>query len=139
MGSDYRRTRHAAAYGDTAMSTTTEPQLLGALDQFTNALHWYHDRQPLDPAEALTEALDTWIGEHAAEHHHSEPFAAPATAPPDRLAAVLTQLVAAVEHLATGPRPDLITAVAIAEALDAWAAEQAAEHHHSLPFQRPAR
>lgn len=131
-----------ASYGDTPMRPISDdlpdPQLLAALDQFTNALHWYQPRHPLHAGDALAEAIDDWIGEHANEHHHSRPFTDDdPDGAGDPLAAVLTQLLAAFDYLDAGPRPGLTTTIALAEALDSWAAEQAAEHHHSQPFQRP--
>jgi hypothetical protein len=110
--------------------------LLAVLDQFTNTIYWYQQRHQLAATDGLVEAIDDWLAEHAAEHHRSQPFSS-ITCDGDPLATVLAHLDAAVTTLAAQDRPGITVAEALTEALDAWTAEQAAEHHHSQPFQRP--
>lgn len=121
---------------NTPMSRSPHDALLAALDQLTNAVYWYSERQPLTATAALVEALDDWIGAQAAEHHRSTPFAE-YTSDDDDLAITLIHLLAAVQHLHSTARPDLTVTAALTEAIDEWAAAQAAEHHFSEPFQRP--
>lgn len=131
----------------TTTATATVDGLLGALDQLTNAVYWYQVRHPLNAATALTEAIDDWISEHAAEHHHSQPFTTTTgtdvggdgDGDGDVLAVVLTHFLAAVTDLAaSGARPGLTTTAALTEAIAEWATAQSAEHHHDQPFQRPS-
>ena len=115
-------------------------ELLSGLDQMTNIIYWYQTSTStgLRAAAALTEAIDDWIGEHAAEHHHSEPFFS-SDRGDDPLAAVLAHLAAAVAALHTaGARPGLTFTEAFSEAVAGWVAAVAAEYHHSQPFQ-PAK
>jgi hypothetical protein len=110
--------------------------LLAALDQFTNTIYWHQHRHHLNAAAALVEAIDAWLAEHAAEHNRSEPFS-DLTRDGDPLATMLVHLDAAAATLTARERPELSVALALTEALDNWTAEQATEHHHSQPFQRP--
>ena len=128
----------------------TDPdELLEALDQLTNTLSAVGAQ--LDATDAIAEAVDDWVGEHAAEHHHSEPFAAhaaehhhsePFAAHVDGeepLAAALRQLLAAVPILdQTAHRPGITVASALTEALAEWNARTAAELNRSQPFQPPS-
>jgi hypothetical protein len=118
-----------------APAMTTQPDdLLAALDHFTNAVCWLGARAECTADQAVIEAVDDWLGEHAAEYHQSNSFT-DATGPDD-LGTVLIHLAAAVTHLRRHHRPDLTVTTALSEALHEWAAELSAEHHRSQPFQR---
>ena len=113
-----------------------DDELLFGLDQMTNILYWYQTRASLRAGAALTEAIDDWIGEHAAEHHHSQPFLDGVDADGDPLGAVLAHLAAAITTLrAARARPGLTFTNAFSEAIAGWVASVTAEHHRSQPFQ----
>jgi hypothetical protein len=100
-------------------------------------LSWLGARADCTAEQAVIEAIDDWLEEHAAEYHESNPFT-DATGP-DELGTVLIHLTAAVTHLRRHDRPDLTVTTAVSEALHVWAAELSAEHHRSQPFQQPTR
>ena len=116
------------------MGSSNSDELLGALDQLTNALHWYRDRDPsLTAADALIEAVDDWL----AEHHQSTPYR-PVThgnEQADHLGVLLDVLQTAT-HALDGPggRPGVTFTAALTEAIEDWIATSAAEHHASAPF-----
>ncbi|WP_420451975.1 hypothetical protein [Ilumatobacter sp.] len=95
--------------------TNTDHGLV-ALDRFVSAIYWADDDITLEAA--LTEAIDDWIAQAAAEYNDSEPFVTGQGNDP--LARSLIDLVAAVERLAAGARPGLSVASAVGEALDDW-------------------
>ena len=110
--------------------------LLSGLEQMTNILYWHQTRSSLPAAVALTEALDDWISEHAAEHRHSQPFLNDDSDGGDPFGAALAHLAAAVTTMhATGARPLLTLTDAFTEAIAGWVAAVTAEHHHSQPLQ----
>ena len=115
---------------------TDDDVLLGALDQLTNIIYWHHRHGAVTAVNAVAEALDDWLAEHAAEHHQSEPFADDDD-PDDPLGTVFAHLAAAVTDL-TGRkvRPGLTVTEAFTEALVEGVAATAAEHNHSEPLQR---
>ena len=117
--------------------------LLSALDQLTNALHWYRDRHAsLTAADALVEAVDDWLAEHAAEHHQSTPYR-PGThdnEQADPLGVLLDVLQAAIRALdGPGERPGVTFTAALIEAIEEWNVTSAAEHHASAPFDMTLR
>jgi hypothetical protein len=112
-------------------------ELLSAFEQLTNTLYWYRPNRFMTASEAIVEAVDDWIAEHAAEHNRSRPFTEQSDGTHDLLAAALTTLAAAVHQLIdTGARPELTAAVALSEAIGDWAAAATTQHHRSQPFRQ---
>jgi hypothetical protein len=101
-----------------------DDDLLAALDQFVNTVHWLRVRTPYTASEALIEGLTDWIAEHAGASIDDRP---------EDLGSAVTQFIVAVQHLPADDT-EMMTESALAEALDAWAAAVSAEHHRSQPF-----
>jgi hypothetical protein len=106
----------------------SDDDLLVALDQLVNTVHWLRTRTPYTASEALTEALTDWLAQH--------------TNPPDEMTAddrnvdlgdVLAQVIVVADRLAANDAAPGIEG-AVAEAVNAWTAAVSAEHHHSQPF-----
>lgn len=93
-------------------------ELLAALDQFTNAVHWLRARTDYTAVDGLREALAEWtVDRHkSTEDTHADLG--------DTMSAFLTA-------------DDVPAVHALADALNAWSAAVSAEHHHSNPFQGP--
>jgi hypothetical protein len=112
--------------------TGLDDTLLDVLEQFINAVRAVRDRLGLSAEEALIEAIDDWVVDHAISHpgpltlvdHDREP-----------LDAGLRSLLAAVRRR-RGDRSDLTVVTVLTEALDGWVAATVAEHHRSMPYRR---
>ena len=87
------------------------------VDRFLCEVYW---SETDNLTVALTDAIESWVAAAVAEHdidtqqHQSG----------DSLGTALVALVAAVQALASGPRSDLTTPIAISEALADWIEEQ---------------
>jgi hypothetical protein len=96
-------------------------RLLTALDRLATT-----SRQPGEHPRAdiaLTQAIDHWVGLHAAEHNQSQRY----TSVDDRgdpLGTCIAHLVAAVGHLTRTARPGLTVPGALCEAIEDWIANR---------------
>ena len=125
----------------TTPTSVDTDELLSALDQLTNTVYWLNQRHPITATQAIVEALDDWIAEHAAEHHQSQSFLDGASTSDDPVGIALTHLLAAVAALSRTDRPLLDVGRAFTEAIGDWVAATTAEHHFSdaaHPWRTPA-
>jgi hypothetical protein len=116
------------------MNEPAEPddELLAALDQLTDALHWLSARTAYRAADALTDAIADWLADNS---HTTDDSVADQQQRAAGLSDALAALTVAFDGL-DGNDADRTVEAALAEAINQWVAAVSAEHHRSEPFQR---
>jgi hypothetical protein len=116
------------------MNEPAEPddELLAALDQLTDAVHWLSARTAYRAAEALSEAITDWLAENS---HPTDDSPADEPQRAGGLSDALAALTVAFDGL-DGYDADRTVERALAEAINQWVAAVSAEHHRSEPLQR---
>jgi hypothetical protein len=117
------------------MNATAEPddELLAALDQLTDAVHWLSARTPYRAAEAFSEAITDWLADNSSVAADDSPSDGLQRAV--GLGDALAALTVAFDGL-DGSDADRSVERALAEAIGQWVAAVSAEHHRSEPFGR---
>jgi hypothetical protein len=116
------------------MNEPAEPddELLAALDQLTDAVHWLSVRTAYRAAEALSEAITDWLADNS---HPIDDSVADEPRRAGGLGDAVAALTVAFDGL-DGNDADRTVERALAEAINQWVAAVSAQHHRSEPFQR---